>query len=109
MYEKGRGYMRALLAIICGLSLMLSAQTVRAASNEMVLVVAEHTAYREMTAAGLISRSHAASRAREVHLGRVLSVRLVKRGKVMAYQVKILGQDGRVRVVYIDARTGDVM
>jgi uncharacterized membrane protein YkoI len=97
---------------MCGLSLMISAQTVRAASNEdigRIYRVEERPVYREMTASSLISRSQAASSAREVHQGRVLSVRLVNRGGVLAYQVKILGGDGRVRVVYINARTGDVM
>ncbi len=56
-----------------------------------------------------ITRGKAAAKARDVHRGRVLSVRLVSYKGKKSYRIKILGRDGRVRVLYVNARTGKIM
>jgi hypothetical protein len=56
-----------------------------------------------------IGREGAASAARRATGGRVLSVSPEDRRGQRVYRVKVLLPEGRVRVVRVDARTGDLL
>ena len=51
-----------------------------------------------------ISKQQAAASAQQAHSGRVLSVKL----KGSTYKVKILSSSGQVRIVNVNAKTGNV-
>ena len=46
---------------------------------------------------------------RQVHPGRILEVELDKEDGRIVYEVEILGKDGVVKEVYINALTGEVL
>ncbi|MDX1656430.1 MAG: peptidase [Candidatus Competibacteraceae bacterium] len=55
-----------------------------------------------------LSRDRAAAIAREVSGGRVLGVEVRRQDGAPVYLVKVLLADGRVRVLPVDGRTGQV-
>lgn len=46
---------------------------------------------------------------RQVFPGNVLEVELEKKDKRVIYEMEILGEDGVIREVYVDARTGELL
>ncbi len=46
---------------------------------------------------------------RQTHPGKILEVELDKEDGRIIYEVEILGQDGVVKEVYINAKTGEVL
>jgi len=46
---------------------------------------------------------------RQVFPGNVLEVELEKKNQRVIYEMEILGEDGVIREVYIDARTGELL
>ncbi len=57
----------------------------------------------------VISESAAAASAQRAVKGRVLAVQLSDAGGQPVYRVKILTEDGRVRMVVVNAQTGAVL
>ncbi len=78
----------------------------------LVIPVSGHAAgWQTLVAAqgAMISESAAAASAQRAVKGRVLSVQLSDAGGQPVYRVKILTDDGRVRMVVVNAQTGAVM
>lgn len=57
---------------------------------------------------GSISLQQATEMARRQHQGRVVRAETVARGGRLVHEIRILGDDGRVRTVRIDAETGQM-
>ncbi len=58
---------------------------------------------------GGISLGQATAMARSRYPGRVVRAEMVMMGERVVYEIRILGDDGRVRTVRIDAQTGSFM
>jgi hypothetical protein len=58
---------------------------------------------------GGISLDEAVRRARQQHRGKVLSAEAVRIDGRKVYRIKILTEDGRVKRIHIDARTGQTV
>ena len=58
---------------------------------------------------GGISLGQATAMARSRYPGRVVRAEMVTIGERVVYEIRILGDDGRVRTVRIDAQTGSFM
>jgi uncharacterized membrane protein YkoI len=58
---------------------------------------------------GSLSLSQATAIAQSRFQGRVVRAETVQQGNRIVYEIRILGNDGRVRTVRIDAETGAVM
>ena len=58
---------------------------------------------------GGISLGQATAMARSRYPGRVVRAEMVMIGERVVYEIRILGDDGRVRTVRIDAQTGSFM
>jgi len=58
---------------------------------------------------GSISLGQATAMARSRYPGRVVRAEMVMMGDRVIYEIRILGDDGRVRTVRIDAQTGSFM
>lgn len=56
-----------------------------------------------------ITESQAASAALRAVPGKVLGVQKIQNGERVLYKVKILTDDGRVRIVTVDGSTGNVL
>jgi uncharacterized membrane protein YkoI len=56
-----------------------------------------------------ISLEQATAIARRQHEGRLVKAEPVTRGGRLIYEIRILGDDGRVRTVRIDAETGQML
>jgi hypothetical protein len=56
-----------------------------------------------------ISLAQATAIAQSQYRGRVVRAEAVERGDRVIYEIRILGDDGRVRTVRIDAQTGAVL
>jgi uncharacterized membrane protein YkoI len=58
---------------------------------------------------GSLSLSQATAMAQSRFQGRIVSAKTVQQGNRVVHEVRILGNDGRVRTVRIDAETGAFM
>jgi uncharacterized membrane protein YkoI len=65
------------------------------------------TAYRAQR--GSLSLAQATAMAQSRYQGRVVRAEAVQQGNRVIYEIRILGDDGRVRTVRVDAETGAVM
>jgi uncharacterized membrane protein YkoI len=64
------------------------------------------TAFAAQRGGGGISLSQATAMAQSRYQGRVVRAEPVAMGERVVYEIRILGNDGRVRTVRIDAQTG---
>jgi uncharacterized membrane protein YkoI len=55
-----------------------------------------------------ISLAQATAMAQRLHRGRVVGAETMSRGGRLIHEIRILGDDGRVRTVRIDAETGEM-
>jgi uncharacterized membrane protein YkoI len=69
-------------------------------------IVDEPVPTAEVAQRGSVSLSQATALAQRRYRGRVVRAETVMRGGRTVHEIRILGEDGRVRTVRIDAETG---
>ena len=89
----------AVVLLACALAAPASAASAARAAGRAVLVQAE-----EVQPLGRVLR-----RIEERFPGRALDAKLIERDQAAIYRVKWLGDDGKVREVTADARTGRIL
>jgi len=76
----------------------------------MVLADEDHEEARRLHESGeILSLEIILHKIRPRYPGKVLEVELEQKAGKIIYEVEILGQDGVVQELYIDAKTGDVL
>jgi len=84
--------------------ILLSAQI------SMVLAESDHDDARLLLKSGeILSLEVILQKLRPRYPGKVLEVELERKAGKIIYEVELLGEDGVVRELYIDARSGDVL
>lgn len=91
------------------LIIALAALAPLAASAKTPVYVADNPAHETLAWAKMLTLDEATRRVRRETQGRVLSVRTVSRGGVRIYVIKVLMPSGRVRIVRIDAASGQTI
>lgn len=108
----GSGYAGVLRLARCGLvaGLLACASAVGAAEPEAapLWLAAANQLFENRPPAGL-SFSDAASRARHETGGQVISVAPAEQNGRAGFRVKVLLEDGRVRTLFVEQRTGQVI
>lgn len=103
--------MKSVVAVVFIAELLLSfradADSPRQWKRSRSLAIQSDTTVAEQTA--LLDRNAAAALVRSATGGRVLGVRLANANGTVVYQVKVLLQGGRVRVIRVDAQTGQLL
>lgn len=89
--------LRALCLLLAGF-LVVGPVSAEPKSLDLLLVQATPT----------VSKDEAAALARQATGGRVLDIQAEERGGKKSYRVKVLLSDGRVRIVRVDAYSGNV-
>ncbi len=76
----------------------------------MVLADDDHIEARRLSDSGeILPLEVLLKNVRQAHPGKLLEVELDKKDDRIVYEVEILGKDGVVREIYIDARTGNLL
>jgi uncharacterized membrane protein YkoI len=107
--EYGRRRRRSALAIVLATLLGIAGSAV--AQPRALLLPSDGDAPSVLFAAqrGGISLAQATAMAQSRYQGRVVSAKTIMAGDRVIHEVRILGDDGRVRTVRIDAQTGSFL
>ena len=103
-----------LLHAACGgafAALLLAAfqASARPIPESLFLLTADEPPSAVIAQRGSVSLQQATAMAQRLHQGRVVRAETVSRGGRLIHEIRILGDDGRVRTVRIDAENGQVL
>lgn len=107
----GRTRAAARLAVLAAVFVAALPAAARPRAASLMLAQAEPLAqlFPAQRGGGTISLAQATSMAQGRYQGRVVRAETVQMGDRVVHEIRILGDDGRVRTVRVDAQTGAFM